>query len=419
MAVCVNPMSSTAPVAGGGPAGALMGALRGSARRRLEHEVRKLEADGVEVLTIEPSSEDLAVMGTNFMSRKRRSEVSEQAHRSVARDLRRRRAGAAGALGGGVARAGGDPLRRRPDRQSPARCWGGAEKARISPLNGGPRSRTSRCGFGDRRVTDTPVPRGTENCSQPARRARTGRSSSAPRTRASRAAGTPQAPRRPRRARGPRSPPLVEVVSGQVAAMVLAEVVQVVVEPSSSPRERRDRRSPDRRSPWRDATSCPPCTRRSDDVADLRRWGARRRGRRGDRRRTGLGRAAAAEPLACGASVVIAGAARRCSPRPRAESARDAPGWPATCASRPTPSGSSTPASFSAPLAASTRSSTTPAASTSCGRGDRAEGRRAATRLNVAVLARCERRVRARHRRPRAAAWSSTSRSPRTTAWPA
>ena len=29
---------------------------------------------------------------------------------------------------------------------------------------GGPRSRTSRCGFGDHRVTDTPVPRGAANC---------------------------------------------------------------------------------------------------------------------------------------------------------------------------------------------------------------------------------------------------------------
>jgi NTE family protein len=92
VAVCLNPMSSTAPVAGGGPGGARMGVARGSARRRLGHETRKLEAHGVPVLTVEPSSEDLAVMGTNFMSRKRRSEVTEMAHRSVARDLRRRRA---------------------------------------------------------------------------------------------------------------------------------------------------------------------------------------------------------------------------------------------------------------------------------------------------------------------------------------
>jgi NTE family protein len=100
VAVCLNPMSSGAPVAGGGPAGALMGVVRASARRRLEHEARKLEAAGIEVLVIEPSSEDLAVMGTNFMSRKRRSEVTEMAHRSVARDLRGRRADLPALTGG-------------------------------------------------------------------------------------------------------------------------------------------------------------------------------------------------------------------------------------------------------------------------------------------------------------------------------
>lgn len=112
VAVCLNPMSSTAPVAGGGPAGALMGVVRGSARRRLEHETRKLEAHGVPVLTVEPSSEDLAVMGTNFMSRKRRSEVTEMAHRSVARDLRRRRADLPALTGGGRPGARRASLRR-------------------------------------------------------------------------------------------------------------------------------------------------------------------------------------------------------------------------------------------------------------------------------------------------------------------
>ncbi|UGS35496.1 hypothetical protein DSM104329_01886 [Capillimicrobium parvum] len=112
VAVCLNPMSSTAPVAGGGPAGALMAALRGTARRRLEHEVRKLEAGGVEVLTVEPSSEDLAVMGTNFMSRKRRSQVAEQAHRSVARDLRLRSSQLPPLSGTRGPARGREPLRR-------------------------------------------------------------------------------------------------------------------------------------------------------------------------------------------------------------------------------------------------------------------------------------------------------------------
>ena len=33
-----------------------------------------------------------------------------------------------------------------------------------SPASGGPRNRTWRCGFGDHRVTDTPVPRGNRDC---------------------------------------------------------------------------------------------------------------------------------------------------------------------------------------------------------------------------------------------------------------
>jgi NTE family protein len=49
--------------------------------------VRKLRARGTEVLVLQPSAEDLGVMGTNLMARNRRAEVTEQAYRSVARAL--------------------------------------------------------------------------------------------------------------------------------------------------------------------------------------------------------------------------------------------------------------------------------------------------------------------------------------------
>jgi NTE family protein len=91
VAICLNPMSSPANVRALTPAARLGAVMRDAAGRRLRHEASKLEARGTEVVLIEPSADDLAVMGTNLMSRRRRSEVTEQAQRSVARELRARR----------------------------------------------------------------------------------------------------------------------------------------------------------------------------------------------------------------------------------------------------------------------------------------------------------------------------------------
>ena len=89
--VVLNPMSSQADIGARGPAGRLAAALRSSAGRRLGHEVRKLREEGTEVLVLQPTADDLAVMGTNLMSRGRRQEVTEQATTSVARELHRLR----------------------------------------------------------------------------------------------------------------------------------------------------------------------------------------------------------------------------------------------------------------------------------------------------------------------------------------
>ena len=143
VAVCLNPMSSTAPVAGGGPAGALMGVVRGSARRRLEHETRKLEAHGVPVLT------------RRTLVRGPRGHGHElhvaQAPQSRCRDGAPQRRARPAPAGAGA--AGADGWRTAARAARPA-------AASARPSSGGPRSRTSRCGFGDRRVTDTPVPEG-------------------------------------------------------------------------------------------------------------------------------------------------------------------------------------------------------------------------------------------------------------------
>jgi NTE family protein len=95
VAIVLNPTSSRAnPRRTLNPAamafGALNGAVRGASARRLDGEVRKLRAAGVEVVVIEPSAADLALMGHNPMSRRRRAEITEQAYRSVSRSLRRR-----------------------------------------------------------------------------------------------------------------------------------------------------------------------------------------------------------------------------------------------------------------------------------------------------------------------------------------
>jgi NTE family protein len=86
--VCLNPMSAPAP-AGGGSAGDRIGALlRGAAQRRLAHELRKLREAGTETLVIEPTPQDLQVMGWNPMARGRRVEVVETALRTTAMALR-------------------------------------------------------------------------------------------------------------------------------------------------------------------------------------------------------------------------------------------------------------------------------------------------------------------------------------------
>jgi NTE family protein len=60
----------------------------GSGRRRLAHEERKVRRFGTEVLVIEPTAEDRAVMGRNWMSAERRQQVIETAQRTVASRLR-------------------------------------------------------------------------------------------------------------------------------------------------------------------------------------------------------------------------------------------------------------------------------------------------------------------------------------------
>jgi NTE family protein len=91
LVVCLNPMSSVAPVAGGSPADRFGRLMRAAAGRRLAHEARKLRREGTDVLVLQPGGDDCALMGLNLMSGSRRVQVMEQARKSVVRELHRLR----------------------------------------------------------------------------------------------------------------------------------------------------------------------------------------------------------------------------------------------------------------------------------------------------------------------------------------
>ena len=82
LVLCLNPGSSRAP--GGGP----RATLRAAAGRRLGREARRVRAAGAEVVLVQPTADDLAVMGPNPMSRRRRYEIIATARRTTAAQLR-------------------------------------------------------------------------------------------------------------------------------------------------------------------------------------------------------------------------------------------------------------------------------------------------------------------------------------------
>jgi NTE family protein len=87
LVICLNPLTS--PDRAADLLDLLPALTNGAGRRRLAHEERKLRRFGTEVVVIEPSAADLAVMGRNWMSAERRQEVIETARRTVAEQLRR------------------------------------------------------------------------------------------------------------------------------------------------------------------------------------------------------------------------------------------------------------------------------------------------------------------------------------------
>jgi NTE family protein len=91
LVVCLNPMSSLAQVTPRTAGDRVAAVMRAQAGRRLGSEAKKLRERGKEVLILQPTADDLAIMGPNLMSRDRREEVIERAVRTTGRQLRRLR----------------------------------------------------------------------------------------------------------------------------------------------------------------------------------------------------------------------------------------------------------------------------------------------------------------------------------------
>ena len=90
LVICLNPLTSRAEGSSG--VGAVLDMIpavtRRASRGRLEREERKVRRFGTDVVIIEPTAEDHATMGRNWMSTERRQDVIEMAEQTVAEQLR-------------------------------------------------------------------------------------------------------------------------------------------------------------------------------------------------------------------------------------------------------------------------------------------------------------------------------------------
>jgi NTE family protein len=89
LVICLNPTSTLHPVrAAISPAAAMRLVMNREAGRRLGSEAKKLRAEGTDVILIQPTRNDLAIMGNNLMATSRRNEAIAMAQRTVAAQLR-------------------------------------------------------------------------------------------------------------------------------------------------------------------------------------------------------------------------------------------------------------------------------------------------------------------------------------------
>ncbi len=86
--ICLNPTSTLHPLRALDPRLWPNFLMHRGSGRRLGSEAKALRAGGADIVLVQPTGEDLHVMGTNLMSGRRRNEVIELATRTVAEQLR-------------------------------------------------------------------------------------------------------------------------------------------------------------------------------------------------------------------------------------------------------------------------------------------------------------------------------------------
>jgi NTE family protein len=88
LVVCLNPTSSLHPPQAWNPAHQVAHFFRRTSGRVLGSEAKRLRAAGAEVVLVQPTDEDHAVMGANLMATKNRNQVIAKAIDTVGRQLR-------------------------------------------------------------------------------------------------------------------------------------------------------------------------------------------------------------------------------------------------------------------------------------------------------------------------------------------
>ena len=88
LVICLNPSSSLHPPQAWNPAHRVAHVFRRASGRRLGSEAKRLRAAGADVVLVQPTDRDHAVMGANLMSTRNRNEVIAMAIETVGQQLR-------------------------------------------------------------------------------------------------------------------------------------------------------------------------------------------------------------------------------------------------------------------------------------------------------------------------------------------
>ena len=89
LAIVLSPLSTRSRFRGWDPFNRLSDATRQAVARQLDAEIGLLEAEGVQVVTLEPTADDLVAIGGNVMDDRRRAQVMQTATRTTLERLRR------------------------------------------------------------------------------------------------------------------------------------------------------------------------------------------------------------------------------------------------------------------------------------------------------------------------------------------